>query len=344
MKAAKQMETGRIEILDVAEPAISRETDVFLRIEAVGLCGTDLHYFVNGKAGGDPITEPFVSGHEAAAVVQEVGSSVHRVAPGDPVVVDPAISCGQCDQCLKGRRHTCRHLRFLGFPGQMDGALCEYIVMPEDNCFPSAELNAVQRILIEPLSIAIHALQLAHTLETHTIGILGCGPIGLSLYLAARAMDIEKVYMTDPVPERILAADRAGAHWTADPSVEDISQSIMSLEPLGLDAVFECCGSQDAVDQAIDVLKPGGVLAIIGIPSSGKIDFNPHKLRRKEITVVNVRRQNKCIAGAVNLIKTGEVKPCFMATHHFPLGRIQEAFETAASYRDGILKAIISLD
>ena len=330
MRAAKQVEIGSVQVVEVEKPVLKQDTDVLLRIESVGLCGTDRHYFITGKAGGDPFSEPFVPGHEAAAVVHEVGASVHRVKPGDPVVVDPAISCGRCDQCLKGRRHTCRYLRFLGFPGQMDGAMCDYVVMPENNCFPAPELNDVQRILIEPLSIAIHSLQLAHILETHTIGILGCGPIGLSTYLAAQAMGIEKIYMTDPIP--------------ADPSVEDIEGSIMSLEPLGLDVVFECCGNQQAVDQAIEVLKPGGLLAIIGIPESGKIDFNPHKLRRNEITVVNVRRQNKCIAGAVNLIKTSEVRPGFMATHTFALENVQEAFEMAASYRDGILKAIIRLD
>lgn len=344
MRTAKQIEVGRIELLKSEKPILGKETDVLLRIEAVGLCGTDRHYFVTGKVGGEAIKAPFVPGHEAAAVVEKVGAAVQRVKPGDPVVVDPAVSCGVCDQCLKGRRHTCRNLQFLGYPGQMDGALREFIPMPEDNCFPVPELDAVQRILVEPLSIAIHALQLAHTHDTHSIGILGCGAIGLSTYMAAQAMGIEKIYMTDPVPERILAADREGAHWTADPSVENIVESIMSLEPLGLDVVFECCGSQQAVDQAVEVLKPGGVLAIIGIPESGKIDFNPHKLRRNEITVVNVRRQNNCIAGAVNLIKTGEVRPSFLATHNFSLEQVQEAFEMAASYRDGILKAVIRLD
>jgi L-iditol 2-dehydrogenase len=344
MRAARQIDIGRIELFETEKPDLSHGTDVLLKIEAVGLCGTDRHYFVTGKVGGEIIKAPFVPGHEAAAVVEEVGAAVQRVKPGDPIVVDPAISCGVCDQCLKGRRHTCRNLRFLGYPGQMDGALGEWVVMPEANCFPAPELTAVQRILVEPLSIAIHSLQLAHTHDTHSIGILGCGPIGLSIFLAAHAMGIEKIYMTDPIPERILAADREGAHWTADPSVENIAESIMSLEPLGLDVVFECCGNQQAVDQGIEVLKPGGVLAIIGIPESGKIDFNPHKLRRNEITVANVRRQNNCIAGAVNLIKTGDVRPSFLATHDFSLDRVQEAFEMAASYRDGILKAIIRLD
>ena len=344
MRAAKQIRKGLIELHDVENPSVKKANEVLLRVEAVGLCGTDRHYFVTGKVGGDPIQAPFIPGHEAAGVVVETGAAVRRVNPGDPVVVDPAISCGSCDQCLMGRRHTCRNLRFLGYPGQMDGALCEFILMPEDNCFPVPDLTAVQRVLVEPLSIAIHAIQLAHTHDTHTIGILGCGTIGLSALLAAQAMGIEKTYMTDPVPERILAADREDATWTADPSVENVQESILSLEPLGLDVVFECCGSQQAVDTAIDVLKPGGVLAIIGIPESGKIDFDPHKLRRKELTVVNVRRQNECIAGAVNLIRTEDVKLDFMATHTFQLDQVQEAFEMAADYRDGILKAIISLD
>jgi len=342
MKTASIINPGKIYIREVMKPEISSDTDVLLKIIAVGICGSDLHYFLNGRIGDQIIDYPFTPGHECAAVVEKTGPKVTRLKPGDRVTVDPAVSCGRCDQCLRGRPHTCRKLRFLGCPSQLKGCLSEYIVIPEQNCYPfDKSMTFTQGVLVEPLSIAVYAITYLKNIKADTIGILGSGPIGLSVLLAAEKTEIPTIYITDKIQSRIEAALNAGARWGCNPDESDIVGAIHN-QTSGLDVVFECCGDQAALDQAVELLNPGGKLLILGIPGIDRISFNISRLRRKEISIQNIRRQNQCFQTAVDMIKNGSVKVDFMATHTFPLIEAQNAFELASSYEDGVIKAIIS--
>lgn len=335
----------KMEICEVSKPQVKNKTEVLLKLCTVGVCGSDIHYYTTGKIGNQVVQYPFTIGHECAAIVEEVGSQVSRVKPGDRVAIDPAVSCQKCDQCLNGRPHTCRNLKFLGCPGQIEGCLSEYIVMPEQCCYKIPDsMTFTQSALIEPLSIGIYAVKLLNKPDATTIGILGSGPIGLSVYLAAREIGIKTIYMTDKIDERLVVARKAGVNWIGNPDKSDIVEDIRSKEPYLLDAVFECCGDQEALDQAIELLKPGGKLLIIGIPEVDRVSFNIHRLRRKEISIQNVRRQNKCIQTAINLIHEGRIKPDFMVTHNFKFEEIEKAFKLVESYKDGVIKAMIRFD
>ena len=342
MKAAFLTDIRTIEIREVPEPTIQTDTDVLLRIAAVGICGSDLQYYAAGRIGSDVVHYPFVIGHECVAVVEKGGKDVKTIKPGDRVAVDPAVSCGRCDQCLRGRPNTCRHLLFLGCPGQLDGSLAEFIVMPESNCYPLPERTDIKHgILAEPLSIGIYALRLLGESQVSSIAILGSGPIGLSVGLAAGDTGIRKIYMTDKIEDRLDAARSAGANWAGNPDREDIVARIMETEPSGLDTVFECCGDQEALDQAVELLKPGGTLMIVGIPETDRITFDAHRLRRKEITVQNVRRQNDCIPAAIDLITRRNTDLDFMVTHTLRMEETQKAFDLVENYHDGVIKAVI---
>jgi L-iditol 2-dehydrogenase len=342
MKAAFLTDIRKIEVRDVPEPSIQKDTDVLLRVSAVGICGSDLQYYSTGRIGSDVVQFPFTIGHECVADVQEKGIAVHEIKPGDRVVVDPAVSCGTCDQCLDGRPNTCRNLRFLGCPQQLDGSLAEFIVMPESNCYLlEKSIPTKLAILVEPLSIGIYSLRMLGDFSASTIAILGAGPIGLSVGLAAVDIGIPKIHMTDKIENRLEAARKAGAAWTGNPDLSDIVAKILEIEPSGLYAVFECCGDQEALDQAVELLKPGGRLLIVGIPEADFVSFDVHKLRRKEITVHNVRRQNGCIPAAIELISRKTTDLEFMVTHSFRLEDTQKAFDLVENYRDGVIKAII---
>jgi L-iditol 2-dehydrogenase len=340
MRAAVLTGIRKIEVQDVPKPALKKDTDVLLRVTSVGICGSDLQYYSTGRIGSDVVRFPFVIGHECTAEVDDVGSSVENVKPGDRVVVDPAVSCGICDQCSAGRPHTCRSLRFLGCPGQLEGSLSESIVMPGSNCYRLEEESPLN-ILAEPLSIGIYAIRLLHDFPVSTIAILGTGPIGLSVGLAARDAGIDTLYATDKIDDRLEAARRAGAIWTGNPDRTDIVAEIADAEPFGLDAVFECCGDQEALDQAVELLRPGGKLMIVGIPESDRITFDAHRLRRKEIAIQNVRRQNGCIPATIDLIARRGSDLDFLVTHTFPLEKAQKAFDLVENYRDGVIKAVI---
>ncbi len=344
MKNAYLTKPGKITIREVAKPEIISDTDVLLKIMAVGICGSDIHYFLNGRIGDQVIDYPFTPGHECAAIVEKTGPKVTRLKPGDRVAVDPAVSCGRCDQCLRDRPHTCRKLRFLGCPNQLEGCLSEYIVIPEQNCYPfDKSMTFTQGVLVEPLSIAVYAVNHLQDIKADKIGILGTGPIGLSVLLAAQKADIPAIYITDKIQSRIEAALNAGAIWGGNPDESDIV-GVIQNQTSGLDVVFECCGDQAALDQAIELLNPGGKLLILGIPEIDRISFNISRLRHKEISIQNIRRQNQCFQTAINMINNESVEVDFMTTHIFPLDKAQNAFELASSYEDGVIKAIISLN
>lgn len=344
MKTVHLTGIRQLKVSDIPSPQINNPTDVLLRIEAVGLCGSDIQYYKTGRIGDQVVNYPFTLGHECAAVVEDIGPQCRRVKKGDKVVVDPAVSCGLCDQCLANRRHTCRDLRFLGCPEQMEGCLSEFYVLSEDNCYPvSFDMTSELRALAEPLSIGLYAVNFLRGKNIRSIGILGSGPIGLSTALSARAKGISRIYMTDKIDSRLEAARTAGALWAANPKNADIAKDIKEREPLFLDAVFECCGDQEALDLAVELLKPGGTLFIIGIPDTDRILFDVHKIRRKEIVLQNIRRQNRCVSEAISFIQENRVSVNFMATHTFPLYESQEAFELVSNYAGGVIKALITI-
>ena len=342
MKAARLIQPGTIELQDIPEPEIKRENEVLLKIENVGICGSDIHYFKEGSIGDQIIHYPFTIGHECAATVAKTGKKARRVFNGDRVAVDPAVSCGSCDQCLTGRPHTCRQLKFLGCPGQREGCLSEYIVMPEINCYLLPDSMPFARgVLAEPLSIGLYALKLMKPKTSDSIAILGSGPIGLCTALASKEAGIDKIFMTDKIESRLIAAQKAGANWTGNPDTCDVVKEIKNSHSQELDAVFECCGDQSALDQAVKLLKPGGHLLIIGIPDKNKVFFDAHQMRRKEIKITNVRRQNGFLAEAVSFLDEVGEDVDFMLTHFFELQNTGTAFNLLSDYKDGVIKAVI---
>ena len=335
----------KLEFREIPKPRIKKTTDVLLKMRNVGICGSDIHYYSSGKIGDQIIKFPFTIGHEGSAMVESVGSRVTRVKPKDRVAIEPAVSCGKCDQCKAGRRHTCRNLKFLGCPGELPGCLSEYIVIHEENCYKiGSSMSFIQGTLVEPLSIGVYSASFLEKAKGKTIGILGSGPIGLSVLLASRLSGVGKVFMTDKIEDRLITAEKAGANWIGNPNLIDVVEEIKNTESNQLDAVFECCGEQEALDQAVDLLKPGGKLIIVGIPEPNEIYFNINKIRRKEISIQNIRRQNNCTQKAIDLIAKGKINVDFMATHNFKLKDAPLAFEIVEGYRDGVIKAMINFE
>lgn len=342
MKATLLTGVGQVEVRDVPEPQIVSPRDVLLRMKSVGICGSDIHYYSWGHIGEQVVQYPFRIGHEGSGEVVAVGSAVRSVRPGNRVAVEPSVSCGVCDQCRAGRPNTCRNNKFLGCPGQLPGCMAEFIVMPEECCFAiPRHVTWDEGALVEPLAIALYATLTWGDLHGKSVGILGAGPIGLSVMLMAQHFGAAKIFVTDKLDYRLAIAQRTGAAWTGNPDREDVVATINAAMPSQLDAVFECCGQQAAIDQAIEILAPGGTVFLVGIPEEGRVSFSIDRCRRREIALQNVRRQRNCTGDTVNLVGRRSVKPSFMVTHHFPLADSARAFETVAGYRDGVVKAMI---
>lgn len=343
MKAVYLTGLRQMEVGQAAVPGLSAPNEVLLRIDTLGVCGSDVHYYTQGKIGPQAAPFPLILGHELAATVMEAGREVKKLRPGQRVAVDPLIACGECDQCRAGRKHTCRRQKFLGSLGQ-PGALVEYLVMPAECCSPVPDsLSDDEAAVVEPLSIGVYAAQMAQLKPGARVGIIGSGPIGLCTMLAIHAQTQATVYVTDLVEDRLAVARTCGASWTGNPRRENVVAAIQELEPLGLDAVFECAGEQDAIDQGIELLKPGGTLLIIGIPEVDRISFNISHMRRNELRILNVRRQNECVEPAIELIASGRAHVGPLVTHHFQMEETARAFELVSTRSDGVVKAIIRI-
>jgi len=342
MKAMMLTGIRQMEMKEVPTPRISDIHDVKIRMETIGVCGSDIHYYLQGKIGSQVVQYPFTLGHEGSGTVVETGSAVTRVRPGDRIAIEPAMPCWDCDQCRSGRHNTCRKLKFLGCPGQAEGCLSEYIVMPETSCFPVLPgLTFDEAALSEPLAIGIYAVKKSVPISGARIAVLGSGPIGMSVMLAAKAEGCDQIYMTDRINERLRCVKKSGANWTGNPDEEDVTGLILQLEPSMLDAVFECCGKQEAVDQAFKLLKPGGKLILVGIPEFDRWSIPVDIGRRKEITVQNIRRQVDCVEPALQGIASGKIPVSNMITHRYGFQNTADAFELVAEYREGVMKAMI---
>lgn len=325
-----------------AEPIIQNDKDVLVKVTHVGVCGSDMHLYEEGHIGDNWVEYPFVVGHEGVGIVDQVGTSVKHVKPGDRIAIEPAQSCGKCDQCLDGRPHTCRNLIFLGSAGQAAGILSEKIIIPDHCCFPLPDhLSNERASLAEPLSISIWAVDLSGIKPNSNIAILGSGPIGMCVLLYARHLGVKNIYVSDKIDDRLERAKMAGASWIGNPDREDITAIIQGKEPLGIDCVFDCCGKQEAMDQAVELLKPGGKIMIVGIPEFENWQFPTDKTRRKELCIQNVRRQNDRLQKAIDLIAEGDINTDQLVTHRFPFARTNDAFDLVNEYRDGVMKALI---
>lgn len=332
-----------MEMTSTPEPVVINATDVKIKLASIGVCGSDIHYYSEGKIGTQVVEYPFAVGHECSGTVVQVGTEVTRLKVGDLVVVDPALHCGHCDQCLSGRPHTCRNNKFLGCPGQLEGCLSEYIVMPAFTCFPvTGKLNRVQAALIEPFSIGVYSVQLAQIEIRNTSAVIfGAGPIGLSILLKLLADDVNNIGVVEPLDYRLEKAGEIGARYFINPEKQDVETEVKKQEELLVDVAFEASGEQDAVTNAVKILKPGGKLVLVGIPPSAQYTFDMDLMRRKELTIINVRRQNHCVEEAIDLVIRGKANVEKMVTHHFSLDETATAFDIVEGYKDDAIKAMI---
>ena len=342
MKAMMLTGIRQMEMKEIQEPVLAKSNDVKIKMSVMGICGSDIHYYTQGQIGSQKVQYPFTVGHEGAGVVVEAGRSVKRVRPGDQIAIEPAMPCWVCDQCLAGRHHTCRKLRFLGCPGQAEGCLMEYIVMPEESCFPlKGKLTPDNGSISEPLAIGVYAVKKSGGIKGLNIGIFGYGPIGMSVMLVAKTQSVGKIYVTDIIDERLAISRKEGAFCMGNPIRENIVEKIMQKEPLGLDLAFECCGKQEAFDHAIELLKPGGKLIVVGIPEFERWSMNVENTRRREISLQFIRRQVDCVEEALEMMNNRSIIIDNMVTHRFPFSRTKEAFDLVAGYQDGVMKAMI---
>jgi len=331
MKSVRLHGTGDLQIHDEPIPVVG-VGEKLVRIKSVGVCGSDLHWFSEGAIGDAKLERPLVLGHEFAGETKD----------GQRVAIDPAIPCGHCEFCEHGHPNLCENMIFAGH-GQQDGALREWMAWSEKSLFPIPDsISAADGAMLEPLGIAIHSVDLGKLKSGMTVGVFGCGPIGLLIIQMAKLSGAANIIGTDKLPHRVEAAKRFGASqaYLAEDSRE-LEEIRAATNGRGVDVAFEAAGTQETVDVSVAAVISGGKVILAGIPNDDRTSFSASIARRKGLTIKLVRRMKHTYPRAIELVSKGLIDVRSLVTHRFPLAQAGEAFRVAER-REG-LKIIIEV-
>jgi L-iditol 2-dehydrogenase len=327
---------------------------VLVQVKEVGICASDVHYFRDGRIGDAVVTEPLILGHEFAGIIAEIGVGVTNVRVGDRVAVEPAIPCNECYLCAEGAFNLCRNIKFCGTP-PYDGALREFLSWPAGLVVPVPDsVSFGEAAMLEPLAIGVYAVDLAEPIPGKSIGVLGVGAVGLSILEAAKAAGCPDgsgcslrrhgmTIATDPIPGRLEIAERLGADKTLLVN-DEVVQAVKDMtDDKGLDIVFEAAGENEAVMQATEMVRPGGLVVVGGIPREDFMTVTASTVRRKGLTIKLLRRSNQTLHRSIEMVKSGKADVASFISHRFPLEKVTEALELARDRKDLTLRVMITL-
>ncbi|WEA42842.1 NAD(P)-dependent alcohol dehydrogenase [Priestia aryabhattai] len=341
MKAAVMHGTREISIETLPIPQID-ENEVLIKVMAVGICGSDLHYYTQGRIGKYKVEKPFILGHECSGEVVAIGSAVERFRVGDRVAVEPGVTCGHCEACKEGRYNLCPDVQFLATP-PVDGAFVQYIKMRQDFVFLIPDsLSCEDAALIEPFSVGIHAATRTKLQPGSTIAIMGMGPVGLMAVAAAKAFGASTIIATDLEPLRLEAAKRMGATHVINIREQDPLNEIKNItENVGVDVAWETAGNPKALQSSLSSIRRGGKLAIVGLPSQSDIPLDVPFIADNEIDIYGIFRYANTYPKGIKFLTSGAIDTKNLVTDRYPLAGTREAMERALNFKNECLKIIV---
>ncbi|XP_972414.3 sorbitol dehydrogenase [Tribolium castaneum] len=322
---------------------IIKDNQVLLQMETVGICGSDVHYLVEGRIGPFVVKNPMVIGHEASGTVLEIGKKVKTLKPGDRVAIEPGVGCRVCTFCKDGRYHLCPDMAFCATP-PIDGNLCRFFAHDADFCFKLPEhLTLDEGALMEPLSVAVHSCKRANVRLGDVVLVVGAGPIGLTSLLAARAYGASAVLITDLAEHRLNKARELGADYVfkveKNMPEEELVKEIKCLLRVDPNITIECTGEESSIRASLQVTKTGGVVVLVGL---GKFDLNlPIFPLFREVDVRGIFRYNNDYPQAIEMVQSGKANVKPLITHHFAMEDTVKAFETARTGAGNPIKILI---
>ena len=332
-----------IEKLEVGEapmPKIGAD-DVLIKVRSVGICGSDLHYYREGAIGDFKVEFPFILGHEAAGIVEEVGENVTSLKKGDRVCMEPGVPCMKCEECLSGHYNLCRDVRFWATP-PYDGVLSEYVAHPAAFTFKIPDnMSFTEGALVEPLAIGLHACNMGGVKLGQTVAILGAGCIGLVTLLAAKAYGATQIIVGDVLEKRLNKARELGA-VAINTAEEDFAAKVMELTGgRGADVCIDCAGFSATVDSCLSSAKPAGTVIIVGLGQDRVDGFNTGIMSTKELTVKSIFRYRNLFPTAINAIADGRIDVGTIVSHRFSFDDTINAFATCHKDIRNVVKGVI---
>ena len=343
MKVAVMNGIGEMDLVkrDVPEP---KNDEVLVKIDYVGICGSDLHYYETGAIGDYVVEPPFVLGHEPGGVVVEVGDDVDHLEVGDKVALEPGKTCGQCEFCKKGEYNLCPDVEFFATP-PIDGVFQEYVAHEADLCFKLPEnVSTLEGALMEPLAVGFHSAIQGEAQIGQTAVVMGAGCIGLVTMMALKAMGIAKVYVVDIIQKRLEKALDLGATEVINAKEEDVVEKINELtDGKGCDLAIETAGTEITTRQCIQVTKKGSNIVLVGYSDSGEMTLPMSLALDKELTFKTVFRYRHIYPLAIEAVADGKVNLKEIVTDTFDLDEVQEAMDYNVNNKKDIVKSVIKI-
>ena len=335
---------NKMEIREIDVP-VPKEKQVLVKLEYVGICGSDVHYLEHGKIGDFVVDGDFILGHECAGTVAAVGPGVTSLKPGDKVALEPGVTCGQCEFCKSGKYNLCPDVEFLATQ-PYHGCLMNYIVFPENMAFKLPDnMTTKEGALVEPLAVGIHAARQGNVSLGDSVVILGSGCIGLVTLLACKAFGAGEITVVDIIPKRLEYAAKLGATNVINAAETDVLAEIDRLTGgRGADIVIETAGSVRTVEQTPYIVKRGGCIVLVGMAPKDIIEFNFAKLMAKEAEIKTVFRYRNIFPHAIKAIANGTIDVSGIVTHEFSFEDTAKAFEYVIKNKADVVKAVIRID
>ncbi len=337
---------------EIPEPPPPEAGEVTIAISAVGVCGSDIHMYETGGIGGRFVDEPVALGHEFAGTVTAVGESARTedglpLEVGSRVTVDPSIPCGHCEPCRNGHPNLCPDHIFFGVPPD-PGSLCERMNVPSRNCYPVPDMMSdAAAAMLEPLGVALHAVDLGKINQGDAVVVFGAGPIGLLLVVLCRIAGASAVHVFEPMAARRAHAESLGAiGWnvaTEATTAAVVQPFLDATDGRGADVGFEAADAGGSVDQTFTATRIGGRVVLVGIPAHDRTDFGHAMPRRKGLTVRFARRMKHTYPRVLELIEHPLMRGVLdgLVSHRFSLAETKAAFDLAESLADGVVKAVV---
>ena len=343
MKTAVMNGIGKMGFEERDIPNVA-DDEVLVKLEYVGICGSDLHYYEQGRIGDYVVKPPFVLGHEPGGTIVETGKNVSHLKPGDRVALEPGKTCGHCEFCRTGRYNLCSDVVFFATP-PVDGVFQEYVAHKADLCFKLPEnVSTLEGALIEPLAVGFHAAMQGEACVGQTAVVFGAGCIGLVCMMALRAMGVSKVYVIDIISKRLDKAIELGADKVINASIEDPVKAIMRLtDNMGSDLVIETAGNEMTTKQSVYLAKKGANIVLVGYGKTGMMNIPVSLALDKEVTFKTVFRYRHIYPIAIDAVARGKVNLKDMVTEIFDFEDIQNAMDRSLAEKAEIVKAVVKI-
>ena len=343
MKTAVMLGIGKMGFEQRPIP-VPKDDEVLVKLEYVGICGSDLHYYESGAIGDYVVEPPFVLGHEPGGTVVEVGANVKHLKVGDRVALEPGKTCGHCEFCRTGRYNLCPDVVFFATP-PVDGVFQEYVAHEAALCFKLPEnVSTLEGALIEPLAVGFHAARQGGAQAGQTAVVTGSGCIGLVSMMALKAMGVSKVYVVDVMEKRLEKAIELGADGVINASKDDVVSKVMELtEGKGTDLVIETAGTQITTIQAIRMAKKGSTIVLVGYSRTGELTLPVSLALDKELTFKTVFRYRHIYPMAIEAVAAGKVNLKGIVTNYYDLDDVQQAMDDSVRNKADIVKAVVRI-